>query len=171
MRGLWNIGIAAFEPFHHCCSMGPQCRVFLNTPERYVEKPLCFHSIKSVCTNYTATSPGTIYSSQETTIVRKNDFVTHLKIASVSTPTQFPLITLTGIIPFCIVMCFLLGLGLYRFRKRTRRLLQQAKEEEELRDILPLLPTRFLMDSLFIKEELQLDPELNKRDAAPAHEL
>ncbi|KAI5079085.1 hypothetical protein GOP47_0006756 [Adiantum capillus-veneris] len=97
--------------------------------------------------NYIATSLDTI---GEWAIVRKNDFVTHLKVASpVSTSTRFPLITLTGIIPFCIVMCFLLGLGLYHFRKRRSRLRQQAKEEEELRvDILPLLPTRFSFKEL-----------------------
>ncbi|KAI5079083.1 hypothetical protein GOP47_0006754 [Adiantum capillus-veneris] len=103
--------------------------------------------------NYTATSEETI---QKSAIVRKKDFVTHLKVALpvptpfVSTPVsaRLPLITLTGIIPFCIVMCFLLGLGLFHFRKRRSRLLQQAKEEEELHDILPHLPTRFSFKEL-----------------------
>ncbi|MCO5570498.1 hypothetical protein L7F22_024220 [Adiantum nelumboides] len=50
---------------------------------------------------------------------------------------------LVGIIPSGVLLCFLLGLGGCYLRSRRRRLQQQAKEEEELREILPLLPARF----------------------------
>lgn len=103
--------------------------------------------------NYTATTIDHVALTKQ---IYADDYVTHLKVVNslmppppgfsieptvkAQNPSAFPLMSLVGIIPLCVLF---LGLGVYGLTKRRRKLLQEAKEEEELRDILPILPSRF----------------------------
>ncbi|MCO5595595.1 hypothetical protein L7F22_049640 [Adiantum nelumboides] len=100
------------------------------------------------------TTPGdnpTVFNKK----IHAEDYVTYFKIAAFSSDKSsndvpFSLMTLIGIIPSSLLACLFLGLGASHLRKRRRRFLQQAREDEELRDILPLLPARFSYKELRI---------------------
>ncbi|MCO5561046.1 hypothetical protein L7F22_014667 [Adiantum nelumboides] len=123
------------------------------------QAPISFINLSSDSTltlyNYTGTSKDTLILQSH---IFKDDYVTHLKVASLKPepepasapapkPKQkggFPLLALRPIgLGVGLTSTFLLALLAYRLWRQKRRRMLQAKEEEELRDILPLLPTRF----------------------------
>ncbi|MCO5574249.1 hypothetical protein L7F22_028031 [Adiantum nelumboides] len=140
----------SIECLHNCSCYGITYQYSSSSCFQLISHSISFIKVGDynvTLSNYTITTPG--YSSS---VFRKriyaDDYVTCLKVAASSSgkssnDVPFPIMTLIGIKPSSLLACLFLGLGANHLRKRRRARLQQAREDEELRDIFPLLPARF----------------------------